>query len=136
MPPICRPSALNATPRNNASSRKVPSWLFISISDGVESQATKMSGQPSPSASKLTTVRPSDRTDARLPGDVAEGAVAVVAIKIVLRLGQAKRSTKGCYTLVVAVRHSQRWFRSGRKVDIDVVRDKEIEQPIAVVIQE
>ena len=43
-------------PRSSASSRNVPSWLLRKKKLGVESQATKMSGQPSLSKSAATAV--------------------------------------------------------------------------------
>ena len=72
--------------------------------------------------------------NAGLARDIGEGSVAVVAVEVVLRLGQAQRAAHRGHALVIAVGNSQGGFGSGGQIDFKIVGDEKIEMAVAVVI--
>ena len=59
---------------------------------------------------RCQTVGSTDGSDSRLFGDIGEGAVAVVAVEIVLRRFQSFGTACDSHALEVAIRHFQRRF--------------------------
>src|ERR1700679_305390 len=72
---------------------------------------------------------------ARLPGDILEGAVTAVVIEVIARAFQSTRPTLHSHVVILASLLRSKG-RQIVQVKIDVVCDKQVRPPIAVVVSE
>ena len=129
--------AVRATPRESASSEKVPSRRLIHRWFAAKSLAMKMSGQPSPSKSATTIPSPG-------PGFSPIRELTVTSSNDTARRG-TWRPDRGCGTICSTMARidpeSNTPGRTGRGaacggIVVDIVDNAEVEPAIAVVIEE
>ena len=81
-------------------------------------------------------VRTGEGADAGFFGDIGEGAVAVVAEKILLQRRHAHGATVDGQALVIAVGNLHRRLRAMDQVDVEVIGDEQVEQAVAIALDE
>src|SRR5437899_7178999 len=132
MPACARPSSFRATPLRRPSSRNVPSWLFMKRRLGLTVAAAifiKIG------CCHRQTVTRSHLRDARGFTYIRERPVAVVSIKPVPAGGQPARPARdrNPQPEAAAVLSGDRGLLKGKP---HVVRDKEVEVTVAIIVQE